>query len=353
MEDDISLTVAMAERIFGDFADPQTLAHQPEAVWRPALWQALETAGLPRCWAPEPLGGHGLDAMAGFALLRAAGRAAVSVPLADTMLASWVLGQAGLAVPEGPLALLIASGRTEPPGMTQNTIGSRRIPFAAAAHWLVVVEAADGRADLSRIALVPSERCRFEPGVNLAGDPLDAVSLDTDAQTWTTTDAIRIDDVRELGAVARSLQMAGALESMLDLSVRYSRERIAFGKTISQFQAVQHNLAMLGGEVAAAVAVSASAAEAFATLAGGSDERLLEVAAAKIRCGEAARAGAAISHQVHGALGFTTEHVLHRYTLRALAWRDDFGSESDWALRLGRCVSRRSSAQLWDLLSSR
>ena len=67
---------------------------------------------------------------------------------------------------------------------------------------------------------------------------------------------------------------------------------------------------------------------------------LLEAASAKIRCGEAAAEGAAIAHQVHGAIGFTKEHVLHRFTLRMLSWRDDFGSESYWAAELGGMVAR-------------
>jgi acyl-CoA dehydrogenase len=70
------------------------------------------------------------------------------------------------------------------------------------------------------------------------------------------------------------------------------------------------------------------------------DAVFLEAAAAKIRCAEAAEKGAAIAHQVHGAIGFTIEHILHRYTLRALAWRDDFGSESYWAVELGKLVAR-------------
>ena len=65
----------------------------------------------------------------------------------------------------------------------------------------------------------------------------------------------------------------------------------------------------------------------------------LEAAAAKIRCAEAAEKGGAIAHQVHGAIGFTIEHILHRYSLRALAWRDDFGSESYWAVELGKLVA--------------
>ncbi len=67
-----------------------------------------------------------------------------------------------------------------------------------------------------------------------------------------------------MGAVARSLQMAGALESMLDISLRYSNERVAFEKKISKFQAVQHNLARLAGESAAALAAATSAADTIA-----------------------------------------------------------------------------------------
>ena len=45
----------------------------------------------------------------------------------------------------------------------------------------------------------------------------------------------------------------------------------------------------------------------------------LEAAAAKIRSAEAAAEGSAIAHQVFGAIGFTQEHVLHRFTLRMLS----------------------------------
>jgi hypothetical protein len=35
------------------------------------------------------------------------------------------------------------------------------------------------------------------------------------------------------------------------------------------------------------------------------------------------------------------------------AWRDDFGSESEWAVRLGTFVARRGADALWPLLASR
>jgi len=159
--------------------------------------------------------------------------------------------------------------------------------------------------------------------------------------------------LRLMGAAVRSMQMAGALQSILERSVAYAKERVAFERPIGGFQAVQHNLARLAGETAAALAAAGSAADAICTEPEFNDAVFLEVASAKIRVGEAAGEGAAIAHQVHGAIGFSREHVLHRYTQRLLAWRDDFGSESAWAASLGARVAAAGAARLWPMLAER
>jgi len=100
-------------------------------------------------------------------------------------------------------------------------------------------------------------------------------------------------------------------------------------------------------------AAATSAADAISNASSFDDEVFLEAASAKIRCAEAAEKGGGIAHQVHGAIGFTIEHILHRYSLRALAWRDDFGSESYWAVELGRLVVARGADELWPLVASR
>ena len=156
-----------------------------------------------------------------------------------------------------------------------------------------------------------------------------------------------------MGAAIRAMQMAGALQSILDRSVAYAKERVAFERPIGGFQAVQHNLARLAGETAVALAAAGSAADAIATEPSFNDAVFLEVASAKIRIGEAGETGAAIAHQVHGAIGFSREHVLHRYTQRLLAWRDDFGSESAWAARLGERVAAAGADALWPMLAER
>ena len=96
-----------------------------------------------------------------------------------------------------------------------------------------------------------------------------------------------------------------------------------------------------------------SAADAIAQADVFGDEIFLEAASAKIRSAEAAQEGAAIAHQVHGAIGFTKEHVLHRFTLRLLSWRDDFGNESHWAVELGNLVAARGANEFWPLVAAR
>jgi acyl-CoA dehydrogenase len=156
-----------------------------------------------------------------------------------------------------------------------------------------------------------------------------------------------------MGCVVRSVQTAGALQAVLDFTVRYANERVAFERPIAKFQAVQHNLARLAGEVSAAMTAAYSAADAIARADKFDDAVFLEAAAAKIRSAEAAQEGAAIAHQVHGAIGFTNEHILHRYTLRMLAWRDDFGNESYWAVELGNRIAKRGADEFWPLVAAR
>jgi acyl-CoA dehydrogenase len=349
-----NIVAETAERIFTDLADAQTINHDKKGSWKAPLWQALTEAGLPLSWVDEDCSGSGASMAEGFSVLSSAGRFAIAVPLAETMLAGWLLSQASIASPEGAMTVAPASPKDRIALNADGTLSGRArgVPFAREVkHFAVLAQGTGGFS----IALVDAGACRIEAGLNLASDGNDTVTFNN-AHPITLKPAPKGFDQTTLmlmGGVARSLQIAGALESMLDISVRYSNERVAFEKKISKFQAVQHNLAKLAGESATALAAATSAADAIANSTSFDDAVFLEAASAKIRCSEAAEKGAAIAHQVHGAIGFTIEHILHRYSLRALAWRDDFGSESYWAVELGKMVAARGADELWPLVASR
>jgi acyl-CoA dehydrogenase len=347
-----SLVVETATRILHDHCDPQSVNRATTATWKSDAWKALENAALPLAWVPEGLGGPGASLAEGFEILRVSGRFASPVPLAETLLAGWLLSEAGLASPSGLLscAPTRASDRVTLSARGAVSGSLAAVPFAAdAEHLALLAERSNGGL---AVALVPTRAARLkEPGA--LGQA--RVTFEESAVS-AVADAPRGFDQRTLltmGAAVRAMEMAGALEGILALSVAYANERVAFERPISKFQAVQHNLARLAGEVAVALAAAGSAADAIAR-AGSFDEAVfLEVAAAKIRVGEAAGEGAAIAHQVHGAIGFTREHVLHLFTRRLWAWRDDFGNESDWANRLGALVAAKGADGLWPMLAAR
>ena len=126
------------------------------------------------------------------------------------------------------------------------------------------------------------------------------------------------------------------------MTTQYAQDRVQFGRPIGKFQAVQQNLAVLAGQAAAATAAADLAAEAI-----GDAIRVLPIAAAKARTGEAAGIGAAIAHQVHGAIGFTFEHSLHFLTRRLWSWRDEFGNEAEWNRLVGRHMAGAGADRLW------
>ena len=105
MADVENIVVETAEKIFADLADAQTINSDKNASWKAPLWQALTEAGLPLSWVPEACGGSGASLAEGFGVLGAAGRFALAVPLAETMLAGWLLAQANIPSPEGAMTV--------------------------------------------------------------------------------------------------------------------------------------------------------------------------------------------------------------------------------------------------------
>jgi acyl-CoA dehydrogenase len=350
-----SLLVAeTAARIFADFADPQTVNGAANGSWKAPLWQALGDAGLPLAWAPEDVGGSGGTLADGFAILEMAGRFALATPLAETLAAAWLLSQAGVKLPANAMTIAPVRPHDRIALAADGRLSGRAsgVPFAQEAENIAVL--AHGNEG-SMIALAAVKDCRVSEGRNLAGDASNAVTFDgvRSLAEVPAPKGVEQTALMQMGSVIRSVQIAGALQAILSLSVAYANERVAFERPIGKFQAVQQNLARLAGETAAAIAVAGSAADTLAQAPAFDDAVFLEAASAKIRSAEAATEGAAIAHQVLGAIGFTDEHVLHRFTLRLLSWRDDFGNESYWAAELGRHVARRGADEFWPLVASR
>ncbi|WP_024520872.1 acyl-CoA dehydrogenase family protein [Bradyrhizobium sp. Tv2a-2] len=316
----------------------------------PELWDKFAELELPLAMVPENAGGIGLDIAQGMRLIRLCGYHAAPAPLVETMLSLHLWTRAGGEPISGPMTFASPrAGRlqVESLGSRLRVYGKlRRVPWSNDGHLLAAGEGREGRA----IILLPASafekvsrrsianESRADVTVDLALDePAKGVVLPIDAQA--------MEDVLQLGALMRAQQMVGAMQRVLDISIGYSQERAQFGRQISKFQAVQHMLASCATEYAAASAAAEQAGELW-----GRAGQELAVAVAKARCGEAAGHVAATAHQIHGAIAFTKEYMLHHFTRRLWSWRDEFGNETFWQSRLGHLVCTKGGAALWPLL---
>jgi acyl-CoA dehydrogenase len=199
-----------------------------------------------------------------------------------------------------------------------------------------------------RVLLVDPSAGKITRGANLAREPRDDVYLDGVEVAAAPAPAGAAEEYGLRAALGRSLLIAGAAQGAVAMGVRYATERIQFGRPLSKLQAVQQQLALAGGEAAAALA--AAQAAALEVERHGCAAAWVPVAAAKARSGEAAGQVARIVHQVHGAIGFTLEHDLRRLTTRLWAWREEAGSEAAWNGRLGTHALGIGPDGLWPLL---
>ena len=195
-----------------------------------------------------------------------------------------------------------------------------RVPDAGIASSLVVTAStADGPAlfllegDASVESAITVDTTRRLGRVTLQGQAAKMI-VAPDA-TPALMELIRL---RSLTAV--SLEAVGIAQKALELAVAHASERKQFDKPIGTYQAVSHQVANMYVETELARSLAYWAAWCVAE----EDEQApVAAAAAKSAAAEAAVTACERSIQVHGGIGFTWEHILHRYYKRA-QWIDSF-----------------------------
>jgi len=111
------------------------------------------------------------------------------------------------------------------------------------------------------------------------------------------------------GRIGIAAQAVGIIAACLDASVKFAKERIAFGKAIGAYEAVSFKIAQMAMDLdAARLLVYRSAA-----LASAGKDFALEASKAKLFASTAARKHAAEAVQIHGGYGYTTEFPVERY----------------------------------------
>ncbi|MCA3728340.1 MAG: hypothetical protein INF03_02130 [Phenylobacterium sp.] len=160
---------------------------------------------------------------------------------------------------------------------------------------------------------------------------VDPEALDcADAAPVLAAGGVPAETARALCAAADAAVMAGTVDALQAMTLDYASTRRQFGREISKFQAIQHQIAVMAEEVMAARMAAETAMTGAPLLVS-----LQAAAVAKMRCGEAALACAGIAHAVHGAIGVSAEHDLHHLTGALHQLRLSHGGEAYWGRRLG------------------
>ncbi len=299
-------------------------------------WLMIEENGLVDMLLPEGDGGAGVDFGDAMAVARAAGAFALPLPLVETMIGRRVLADAGLEAPSGPLGLVAGVG-------------------AAEVLWpdeITAVVVADGAGGVGWIA---DGEIHLEHGTSSAGEPTGRLGALPPIPVGQSSSLSPGPAPSILMAAARSAMIAGAMERILDLTIEHVQGRVQFGRPLARFQAVQQLVAVMASQ-AAVVGVASDTAIAAVEAAldggsGGSGDATFMAACAKARASEACYEVTRIAHQLHGAIGYTREHDLHRFTRRLWTWRDADGDEGYWQQKVGSMAVEVGGDGLWPLLA--
>jgi acyl-CoA dehydrogenase len=312
-----------------------------------AGWDEIEALGIADLLLPEEHGGSGADWDDACTDLEAAGHAQTPLPLAEAMIARKVVADAGLEVPLAQFTIAPnAVGALSREGRAWTFSGGlSSVPWGREVASVITTVSIDGQPHLVVLAVGDAS---VHKKMNLADEPRDDLRFDSAPALVAPATSREAQHLFDYAALARTAQIAGALQSALERSIAYAQERKQFGRRIGQFQAVQQQLALFGAETAAATCASRSAA--IAACAG---DASFEIAAAKLRANQAIGVATAIAHQVHGAIGFTREYALRQATQRLWSWRSESGNDRYWSERLGRAIVERGANAFWGDLTGR
>jgi 3-oxocholest-4-en-26-oyl-CoA dehydrogenase beta subunit len=340
----------------GEFTDKVLKAMvKDEKGYTPELWNKLVSANLAGLAIPEAYGGVG-DFLDLIVVLEEMGRACFIAPFfATVVLGAGAIVEAGNdaqkkeflpKIAEGKIIVTLAlpeqSGKYTADGIKLKAVKKGNdfilngvkmfVPDAQNADYIIVAaRTSEGQGIQEGISLFIVDA--KSSGIKII--PLETFGGDKQAEITFTNVAVpaanllgmvdkawsAIDRIIQRAAVARCAEMVGLAQKALDISLDYVKERIAFGHPIGAFQAIQHRCADMLIDLDSSRYTTYQAAWRIS-------ENLpvaREAAIAKAWVGQACKRIVHSAHQVHGAIGFTEDHILHYYTKRVRSYEFSFG----------------------------
>ena len=294
-------------RMLESIAAPAAVRAVEQGGSADAMWAEIASSGFLDALVSEEQGGAGLSLAEVEPIFGALGAHAVPLPVGETMIARALLAHAGVAAPDGPIALATSavSGQVVPCGLVASYVLLDR------GDALMLVAAADLQVAPLGIHGALAARISWQDALSGAVLARPAYGL------------------RPVAAALRAALIAGCAGQLCTMTSTYANERVQFGKPIGRQQALQQNLAVMAEDmIAARIAAQLGCA-------GGLDMSLAAAATAKATTSGIVPRFAATAHAVHGAIGVAEEYDLQLLTRRLHEWRLADGSEGYWNELLG------------------
>jgi alkylation response protein AidB-like acyl-CoA dehydrogenase len=296
------------------------------------FWALAADLGWTALLVPEEHGGLGQGLVDAVVLMEEAGRLPLPGPLfssavlatvaarrlgADDLLPGLADGsrRGTVAITEGSATDPLTDIRTtaEPDGDGWRLHGLKTFVLDGhTADWIVV--AATTPEGLGAF-LIEDHGATHVPGLDPTRKVAQLALDGTRARRLGPADATDVlQRIVDDAAVGLCAELVGGMERTLDLAVRYSNDRVQFGRPIGAFQAIRHMAAEMLQKLELARVGTHYAAW---TSDGDADDRVQSVALAKSWAAEAAVAVTGESIQIHGAVGFTWQSDPHLFYKRA------------------------------------
>ena len=315
------------------------------------LWARFAEMGFTGVLVPEAHGGLGLGHVeAGVVMAQIGHQLCASPLLASGIVAATALMQGGTAAQQSAWLPRIARGEAIATLAVDEAAKHRPGAWATAArrdgdawvidgakqlvldghvaHLLIVVAALDGGH--TGLFLVPAgtqgmtlARTVMVDAHNAARLTLAGARLPADALLGTAdTGAAALAAALDAGRCAAAAELIGLADEAFERTLQYLKDRRQFGKSIGEFQALQHRAAHLYSELEisrAALIKAQQALDADIAQAGAA------VAVAKARAGKAATLAVQEAVQMHGGMGMTDAFEIGFFMKRARVLQELWG----------------------------
>lgn len=336
------------EKILENFCDKDLLEESESKGVPKQLLDTLEEFGIYKIGIDEADGGSGFEKKHGMELAVIAGKYALPIPITAILFRNWVAYQEKLDSKSqlscGPFDQRIKinmAGEYLANGKIENIYG-----YTKGNDLLVIGTNEYGE---EKLVLLDAGHVDFKIKHNLANEPVYSFELvNHSPKLVKPIDPSVVNRYFSFQLLLNLAVATGALKKIVDLTIEHGNSRIQFGKPIGSFQMNKNNLSIMAEAVKQAEIMTRACIESLKDEM--DDQYYFELMVAKLKVCEAISTATAIAHQIHAAMGFTQEHILHYYTRKLWSLREEYQSESYWSQEISRFIVAEEKG-LWEIVT--